>query len=581
MSRVASPIHLVVAAILAGGSAAAQTAPSRVLVLDQQARSLTALALPSGRPEQTTALQGTPTTLLRTADGQRLLVLDPGEGRDEGDKGFKAKTRAALTIVDGRTLAVRGRVELGWGLVQPTMLSAGGDRLSVVGPGFQGRSPAESLAREVVTVDLAAGTLMSRIELPRRATAFLATPDGRTAVVLSAREEPRKAPVLPAELRFLDLTVGTVTATVPLEGDPRGPVLSPDGQFLYLLDRGKPNDNPDKNVNGRLHVVSIATRTVQGVSDVGSKPRGLVLDDRGRQLFMLSDGTPIKGPANPQRPGELRVIRGAAPAAPIAVPSSPERLEVSADGAWLYVISADALTKLTLPGLVASPPVSIGSIGLVDTMISRDGRRVYEVFGDYFSTVDAATGKSVGEVRTGRTGKKMLLALETGLQMETARLNAENPARRDGRSYYSYTEYTLREPRGAMAIQPDGKAVYVLNSQTSDVTVVDAESGVLLEKIAAGGFVVKFMPTAGVALVPSSATVHVVDLATRKKRADVVTDSQGQFNQAELSPDSKVAVISGAGGVLVVDATSGKPVGTMKAFVRVVEVITEWGGPSR
>ena len=102
------------------------------------------------------------------------------------------------------------------------MLSVAGDRLSVVGPGFQGRTPAESLPREVVTVDLASAKVLSRIELPRRATAFLATPDGRTAVVLSAREEPRKAQVLPAELRFLDLTAGTVSATVPLEGDRAG-----------------------------------------------------------------------------------------------------------------------------------------------------------------------------------------------------------------------------------------------------------------------------------------------------------------------------------------------------------------------
>ncbi|MGD9905162.1 MAG: YncE family protein [Vicinamibacterales bacterium] len=555
----------------------AQSRSSRVLVLDQQARTLSALALPSGRVEQTTTLQGTPLSLLRTADGQRLLVLDRGEGRDAGDNGYQARTRAAVTIVDGRTLAVRGRVELGWGLAPDAMLSAAGDRLTVVGPGFRSRKPAELLPREVVTVDLAAATVLSRIELPRPATASLATPDGRTAVVLSAREAPRNAPALPAELRFLDLTAGTITATVPLEGDPGGPVLTPDGTFLYLLDRGKPDDHGDKNVNGRLHAVSMATRTVQ-VTDAGSRPLGLVLDEPGRQLLLLSVRAPAKGVKDFERPGELRYMRNGVPSAPIAVGGWPEELEVSADGASLYVKRASGLTRLTLPGLeVAAPLVEFPQ--LVNEMaISRDGRRAYLLNGEYFTTADAQTGQKIESVRTGRMGKKMFLALHTALKTEASRSEGKRTAQREGKSYYRYTEYTLREPRGTMALRPDGKAVYALNSQTSDVTVIDAESGVVLQKVPAGGFAVQFMPAAGVALVPSDATVHVVDLATHQKRPNLITDSNGQFDAADLSPDAKVAVISGAGGVFIVDATSGTPVGTMKAFQRAVDVVVEWAG---
>lgn len=564
----------------AGGWVTAQGTGPRVLVLDQKAKTLTALELPSGRAAATASLQGAPSRLLRTADGQRLLVLDRGEGRDAGDDGYQAKTRAALTIVDGRTLAVRGRVELGWGLDPAAMLSANGERLSVVSPGFRGRTPAESLTRELVTVDLATGLVQSRVELPRRATAFLATPDGRTAVVLSAREEPRKAPVLRAELRFLDLTAGTVVATVALEGDPLGPVLAPDGQFVYLLDRGRPDNNPARNVNGRLHAVSMTTRAVQSVTDVGSKPRGLVLDERGRQLFLLSDTPPVKGGKNGERPGELRVVRGPAPGAPIPVGHSPERLDVSADGNSLYVFGMHTLTKLTLPGLAPSPPVAFDRIG-VEMAVSPDDRRVYVLNGDTFSTYELPGGLRLARVSTGRKGKKMLLALEAGLEAETARLNAETAARRDGRSYFSYTEYMLREPRGAMVLRPDGKAIYALNDQTSDVTVIDALSGEIIEKVAAGGFAVHFMPSAGVALVPDAATVHAVDLATNQKLADVVTDSKGNFNRSELSPDAPLAVVHGTGGVLIVDASSGKAVGTMKTFGHVSGVVVEWGPQKR
>jgi DNA-binding beta-propeller fold protein YncE len=557
--------------------AQAQDSPSRVLVLDQQARTVTALEVPGGRAAQTASLEGVPTALLVTADRRRLLVLDRGEGQDAGESGYQARTRSAVTILDGQTLAVQGRVALSWGLEPVTMLSADGARLSVVGPGFQGRTPADSLPREVVTVDLASAQVLSRIELPRRATATLATPEGRTAVVLSAREEPRKGAAVPAELRFLDLTTGTVSATVTLEGNPGGPVLSPDGRFLYLLDRGRPSNSPDKNVNGRLHVVSMETRAVQGVLDAGSKPRGLVLDAGGRQLFMLSDGAPVKGPANRDRPGELRVIRDGAVSATIPVGTSPERLQLSADGSSVYALGTYSVAKVSLPDLKSTPPMTFKILG-EELRVSPDGSRLYMVNGEYFSTFDLATGTRIEQVRTGRMGKKMFLALEAGLKSETARLEAENEARRDGRSYYAYSEYTLDQPRGTIAIRGDGKAVYALNSQTLDVTVIDAVSGAILEKVPAGGFTVLFMPPASVALVPSASTVHVVDLATHQKGADVVSDTSGNFNRAELSPDGRMAVIHGSGGIVVVDASSGSPVGTFKRFGKIVGLDIAWAG---
>ena len=169
------------------------------------------------------------------------------------------------------------------------------------------------------------------------------------------------------------------------------------------------------------------------------------------------------------------------------------------------------------------------------------------VNGEYFKTFDLATGAQLTEVRTGRMSMKLLQALESGLNAEAARLEAENEARREGRSYYAYTQYTLTQPRGTMAIRPDGKAVYALNSQTEDLTVIDGVSGAILQKVPAGGFSVLFMPAASVALVPSASALHAVDLTTHQKKADVVTGTTGNFDQAELSPDGRLAVIHGIG----------------------------------
>jgi hypothetical protein len=58
----------------------------------------------------------------------------------------------------------------------------------------------------------------------------------------------------------VDLTTLEVQQTVTLEGDPGRPTLSAEGEYLYLLEHGKPDKKPEKNINGRVQVVSVARR---------------------------------------------------------------------------------------------------------------------------------------------------------------------------------------------------------------------------------------------------------------------------------------------------------------------------------
>jgi YVTN family beta-propeller protein len=578
MRRVGWYAAACLALVVAASPVETQAQQPRTYVLDTIAQTLTVMEIAGARVERTAKLEGSPTRLLRTLEGRWILVLDRGQGNDFGDEGFQAKTKSALTILDGSSLAVHARIDLGAGLEDELMLSSAGDRLSVMCPGYRGKKPADNLPRELVTVDLAGGKILSRLELPRPSPEFFATPDGGTVVVLSPVETPKKSAPLPAELRFVDTTTGTVTATIALDGDPRRPVLAPDGRFVYLLDRGKPSDNPDKNQNGRLHTVSMTSRAVTTVSDAGSKPRGLVLDEAGKRLFVLSDGPPVKGPANRDRPGELRVVRDGAVSQPIQVANAPERIQASADGKALYVLGVPGVTRLALPALEPSPTIKAPGMSGEETAISADGRRGWVSYGEYFTTYDLEAGVQMAQVRTGRMGKKMFLALESGLHTETSRLEAENLARKEGRSQYSYTEYSVTAPTGTMAVRPDGKEVYALNSQTSDLTIIDAQSGQVIEKVAAGGSVVRFMPSVSVALVVSKTTVHVVDLNSHQKRPNIVTDSPAGFVWAELSPDARLAVIHGPRGILFVNASSGTPVGTMVPGKGIADVVIDWAG---
>lgn len=562
-----------VAALACAIPAHAQTRSSRIFVLDQGAPSVAAVDLRSGTVLQTAALEGAPNVLLRTRDGKHLLVLDRGTGRDAGDAGFQAKTKSSVTILDAAKLTPQPRIELGAGLESTVMLSDHGDRLAVVCPGYVGKRPDENLPRELVIVDVAAGQVSGRVPLARPAGAFFATPDGKTAVVLAQRGKPKQTPALPAELQVIDLVAGKSVATLTFEGDPRDPVLSPDGKYVYLLDRGDPSGNPDKNVNGRLHVVSLESRKVEAAYDVGSKPRGLVLDEGGQQLLLVSDGAPVKGQKN--RPGELRAIRAGKIVGPVATLPSPEYIRATADGKHLFAVSWSGVATHDSRDLTQLAEMRDRYVGQ-DFALSPDGRRAFAISQQNLYTYDLENGTQLDKVVTGRMGSRIFAAVTAAADTASSKADARREAERKKQSYYTYTEYTVRDPNQNIAVRPDSKAVYVVNRQTSDVTVVDAETGHIIQKVGADGSGVYFMPGAGLALVLDDGAVHAIDTATQQKLDDLAKGSTYTFRPPEVSADGKFAVINAGAGILLVDATSGKPAGRVLPFQRVVDMEIVW-----
>jgi len=555
-------------------AAHAQARPARVFVLDQWAPSVTALDL-SGTVVRTAPLQGSPSILLRTPDSKLLVVLDRGTGKDGGDAGFQAKTKSSATILDAGTLATRARVELGAGLENSTMLSAAGDRLAVICPGYVSKKPEENQPRELVTVDLVGGKVSGRVPLARPASAFFSTPDGATAVVLSHRDSPKQAQ---AELQLIDLKTATSLATLTFEGDPRNPVLAPDGKFVYLLDKGKPSGNPEKNVNGRVHVVSLASRKVETVQEVGSDPRGFVLDEGGGQLLLLSNRTPVKGEKD--QPGELRAFRGATVVGPMETLAYPELVRATADGKRLFVVSSSGVITFGTHDLAKLSEWRDKGLATTTFDITPDGRRAFSVWQQNLYTYDNEKGGLIDKHVTGSSMSRLAAALDASAATENSKAEGIRQARAKGKSHYNYTEYTVRDADQSLAIRPDSKVVYVINRQTSDVTVADAETGRIIEKVGADGFAVDFMTGSGVALVTDTTAVHAIDLETHK----IVQDWSSKdyiFGRPEISTDGKAAVINGNSAVLLINGGSGKPVGKLAPFKRVADLEVDWGRPGR
>jgi DNA-binding beta-propeller fold protein YncE len=214
-------------------------------------------------------------------------------------------------------------------------------------------------------------------------------------------------------------------------------------------------------------------------------------------------------------------------------------------------------------------------LATIEFAISPDGRRAFSVWQQNLYTYDLEHGRPLEKVTTGRMSSRILAALDASTATETSRSEARRDAMRKGKSHYYYTEYSVRDPDQTLAVRPDSKAVYVLNRQTSDVTIVDAETGTILEKAATDGFAIHFLPGAGVALVVDSAVVHTIDLASHKKLDDL-TGVGCNFTTPEISPDGRYAVVNGGVGVMLIDGGAGKPSGKLVAFKRVADLEIAW-----
>jgi DNA-binding beta-propeller fold protein YncE len=127
-----------------------------------------------------------------------------------------------------------------------------------------------------------------------------------------------------------------------------------------------------------------------------------------------------------------------------------------------------------------------------------------------------------------------------------------------------------------MAVRPDSKAVYVLNEQTSDVTIIDSATGDTLEKVGVDGFAVRFMPKAGIVLVVDSDAVHAIDYETHKKRDDLYNAEVAVFNSVEVSPDGRFAAAWGGTTLLCVDGTLPGAKVASQRFKRIADVVFAW-----
>ncbi|MGO9228300.1 MAG: YncE family protein [Bryobacteraceae bacterium] len=559
-----------------------------VYVLDSAGQTVTAVDLASGKTTGAVAVGGKDAfgmfdqagldTILLTPDGSRLVRLDPGEQKVTARFGLHPLEKSTAAVIDTKTMQIVARAELGWGLSSYRVTP---DRkvLVAICSGYQSQKPEETLPSELVTMNLSTGEVLGRLALSRAPASFMLSKDGATAILFHAQKTERKEASTPADLEFIGVEQHAAIGRITLDGAPGLPVLSPAGDYMYLIEKGQPFGKPEKRVNGRIHVVSVNKMKEEAILDAGLDPRGVMTDDAAGQTLLLSTGFPVKG--EKQVDGELRVIHGAAVASVVKVGFAPQFIRLSPDRKRLYVAGWGELTAIdyqSLHELGRTPP--IGAIG--ELAFAPGGKLGFALHPESskLSILDLDALKPVASVTTGRGGIKFAKGLGavalTAASATAAYGQAYNMAAANGGyGFATYQIFTVAPANTSIAVRPDGAFVYVLNSQTHDVTIVNTSTSAVVDKIATGGWKILNTVSAsgadqmeaegraflllnggGVLVAVGRNCLHLIDTKTQKALPEVSFDKN--LLDFRLSPDGQSALALVEGSVVVLNGTTGE-----------------------
>ena len=552
---------------------------SLVYVLDSAGQTVTALDLGSGKTTGTASVGGRDATamfdfagldmLLLTPDGTRLVRLDPGAQKETARFGSHPLEKSTATIIDTKTMQVAARVELGWGLSH-FQLTPDKKVLVAICSGYRSQKPEETLPSEFDTMDLSTGQVLGRLALERPPSAALLSQDGATEMLLYTARSEKHAESTPAEVQFISVERQSAAGRITLDGTPDLPALAPGGEYLYLLEKGQPLGKPEKRINGRIHVISVKGMKEETVLDAGLDPRGFLPDEAAGQTLLLSSGSPVKG--EKQVDGEVRVIRGASIASVLKVGYAPQFVRPSTDRKRLYVVGLGELTAIdyqSLKEIGRIPP--LGPIS--ELAFAPDGNRGFALHPESskLSIMDLQAMKPVASVTTGRGGIKFAKGLGavalTAASATAAYGSAYNMASSTGGyGFGTYHIFTVAPANTSIAVRPDGAFVYVLNSQTNDVTIVDSSTSAVVDKVAAGGQRLQLLHGGDVLAVVAKNSLHRVDTKTQKAMPEIELDKN--LLDFRMSPDGTTGVALVEGSVVLLSGSTGEVRTRVEGFKR-------------
>jgi YVTN family beta-propeller protein len=252
--------------------------------------------------------------------------------------------------------------------------------------------------------------------------------------------------------------------------------------------------------------------------------------------------------------------------AEVAVGKGPHEVIASADGRFVWVADSGAttVTLVDLDKRSAVRTLQLNDCGPHDLALPRSGTPLVITCAEEKALleIDPWTGKEVKRHALNVEGAWMTVVSRDGARAFTANLEGGGMTaihRKSGR----ITTIKTSEGEMAMDITPDGRQVWLANSKTSRVTVVNAKTLKVLGTFAAGAespMRVRFTPDGKRAVMTfgGARKVGVYDVATRKAVQWIEIDSGSKV--LTISPDGRKAAVSAPhkDAMMILDLVSGK-----------------------
>jgi DNA-binding beta-propeller fold protein YncE len=585
----------------AGQKSASSPATSLAYVFDPGQQTVAAINLLSGEKIATAPVSGSGDfkrdALLLTPDGSRLVMLVTGTQKMIDFDVHQPATKSTAIIIDTKTMKPTQPIDLGWSLCNYS-ITPDSKVLVTIASGYEAVRSKNNLPGEIVATDISSGQTLERFAIPQPPSACLISRDGKTAVLLYAKHKLKQQGYSPAELQFFSVEKQAVVGKITLEGEPEMPVISPTGEFIYLVEKGHPSHHPRKNINGRIHVVSLKDMTIAAVLDAGSDPKIALPDDGAGQTLIFSDGPPVNVEGQ-FVDAELRVLRGASITSVLKVGTGPRYLSFSPDRKRLYVSSSIDSSKYS--GLMydtAKEYLKYRDIRNPDAysrmdMLTAIDYTSLKVLGQIHlngavSQVAFTPDGYLGFVLDPQSSRMLILdlqALKAGASITSGRLgikaehfiigSVEASASMffplAGIAVSAANSYLSSPANELMSMRPDGAFIYVLNHNTNDITVVNTRNSSIVNKIAGGGRRLEPLNGGSVLAIVANDSIHRIDTSSQKALPDVHFDKK--LLNISLSPDNRTEVALTEGSVVLMDGSTGEIRSRIDGFVRPQAII--------
>lgn len=530
--------------------------------------------------------------VLPSPEGRLVVLLCPGYAA----KKPQDRLPGEIVALEASTGDVRARLAIGRPIA--SAVTSGDGSVALVLLTREANEPAEA-----VLLDLMEPALVARLPLAGDPDPPLLGPRGGHAVFLTPRVRPERGPVLPAFVQIVHFAERRFGPALLVEGEPGAAAFSSSEAYLYLLEAGRSSkklDKLDKSVNGRIQVVSVE----QGIHlvnlDAGRAPHAFTRDDDAGRCLLLSDGPPSLENGRPE--GELRILSEDALEAVLKVAPAPLFVGFGPDPRRLYVVAATGLSVVDLESLAVRRPIPLSpaepNLAAADTEegahdlgfifntrshpmteinVSADGRRAFVLYegSSVFTVVDLDRERVVGSVSTGRGSRKFLKAFgafAASVALTASAIESDSYDQYDGGLFFQ-----PHPPRTSLAMRPDGRFAYVHNTLTNDVTIVDAETAAVVDKVPAVGHWMQPLADGMALAVVDEHQLTVLDTAANRRVETLPFDHSPAISLV-LSPDGSDALAAGGRTVYCLDGRTGQVRRPLPGFRSVAQVLV--AGPS-